>query len=187
MANHVHSQEGNGGENDVQLPSPSQSSTSKPTLKEFISNQLGKNSDRVYNKLSTEMGIHDIDLLIFSDENDIIQLCQSLDLSFVQKMKFKAGIRKLKISFQPQQPQSIVTISPKEQAMIDKIKTAIKRCSDLQNIFEHHFNSIEDHLAVKKSEIHTKINDAIKALQNREKSLYQQVTFINKYTKNRIF
>ena len=171
MAHFVNTHEG--GEANESTSEPS--SSDKPTLQELISRELGQSANTIYTKLTTEIGITKIDSLIFMDLSDLNELCTALNLSFGEKLKFKAAIIKLQQLFKPQQPQSIVTISSKEEKMIQKIDVAIKQSNDIQNILEQHFNTIDDNTSTVKTQIHTEIDNAIKSLQNREKLLYQQV------------
>ena len=179
MAHSVSTQEGD-GENDAK-------SSDKPTLKEFISRELGQNADQIYTKLTSEFSITDIDTLIYCKDEHIDELCKELKLAFGEKLKFSAGIRKLKSMYQPQSPQAIVTISKQEQTMIDKVNLGIKQANDIQQILEKHFNSVDDHLSAIKSQVDAKIDAVMLSLQNRKKSLHQQVFFIFIFAKSHHF
>ena len=146
-------------------------SSHKPTLKEFLSQELGENADQIYHKLCIELSITDIDSIIFTKEDHLEQLCELLQLTFVEKLKFTAGVRKLELLFN----RSFVTISKQEQNTIDRLNLELKKATDTQQTFEQYFDTIDEHLSSLKSQINTEIANAITLLQDRKKLIYKQL------------
>eukprot|EP01083_Nonionella_stella_P289740 985967_1 len=155
------------------------SSSNKPTLKEFLRGTLSANSDAIHTKLTSALGIDDVDPLIFCDEQDLNELCQTLQLPFGDRIKFKAGIRKLKLKFQPQlqsQPQpQMITISHSEQSIIDKLNTALKQTNEVKQLFERHVNTVDKHVTTIKGQMDTQIDNLIQALQDKKTALYRSL------------
>ena len=149
-------------------------SQKKPTLKEFISRELGQDTDDIYQKLTSEIGITHIDLLIFSDPSEINEICQKLKLKFVEKMKFKTAIKKLQ-QIAASKPSQNVNISKEDQAMIDKMDLALKQSQGIKQHFDQQRGSIDNIVEVQTANIDSQIENAMKLLQNRKNELYKQV------------
>eukprot|EP01084_Bolivina_argentea_P064134 117006_1 len=172
MAYQVNTAQANAGEEDNE---GSSSTSNKPTLKEFLSREMGQSGAQILTNLESKVGITDIDSLIFIFEGDLNELCQALGLPFGDKIRFKAAVSKLQHTFKPKQPQTIVTISPKEQSRIDQIDMAMKQSNGLQTLFQKHLNQIDDHIASAESQVNTQIDAVIEALQSRKKALHQNL------------
>eukprot|EP01083_Nonionella_stella_P112832 332344_1 len=172
MAYQVNTAQANAGEEDNE---GSSSTSNKPTLKEFLSREMGQSGAQILTNLESKVGITDIDSLIFIFEGDLNELCQALGLPFGDKIRFKAAVSKLQHTFKPKQPQTIVTISPKEQSRIDQIDMAMKQSNGLQTLFQKHLNQIDDHIASAESQVNTQIDAVIESLQLRKKALHQNL------------
>eukprot|EP01083_Nonionella_stella_P094890 266354_1 len=140
-----------GGENEGSSLSP---------LKEFLSKELGTNSDAIHTKLRS-LGIINTDTLLFSDEPDLNELCQALELSFGVKMQFKAGVRKLKQKAQSKQQPEMVTITCTEfeQDIIDKLNLGLTRSTDIQQLFQRHSSTLEEHVSTIKTQFITQMDE----------------------------
>eukprot|EP01083_Nonionella_stella_P234304 824868_1 len=168
MAYQVNTTGAKPGEEDNDVSSIS----SKPTLKAFLSQEMGQSAVQIHTNLVSNVGITDIDSLIFIFESDLNELCQELGLKFGDKIKFKSAVSKLQHTFKPKQ---FVTISSKEQPHIDKINIAIKQANDLQTALQKHLNRIDDHIASAESQVNAQIDGVIESLQRRKKTLQQNL------------
>ncbi len=159
------------GENDAQV-----SPFNPPQLQEFIATQLGE-INNLYNKL-IGCGIKNIKTLIYIDNDDLKELCNELKLSFSNKMKFKAEIRELKDLYKPKKEianQSFITITENEQFYLNKLQLLLKQSNDLKYIFATHSNQIDNEIINAKTKIDNTINNIIKTLKIRQKTLHTKV------------
>eukprot|EP01084_Bolivina_argentea_P197897 339025_1 len=118
---------GTEGENEGLSIEPCETSSSNSlSLKAFIHNEFQNPtlSDEIYSKL-IEHDIKELDILIFSDDNDLNKLYNELNLSLGNTMKFKALIRRLKNKNASSPNSNIVPITTKEQNEINKIESAL--------------------------------------------------------------
>ena len=150
-------------------------SDTNPSLKEFLSEH--NISDNIYSKVE-EAGI-DWNTLLHIEPNELDILCSKevLDLPFMIKIKFKAAIKQLQSLYKPKSSQSvqIVRITMEEQQYLDQISAELKKASNIQTLFENHFNQIEDHVVDIKGNIDNEFESIIKNLHQRKQSLYRQV------------
>ena len=168
MAQQVATQEGS-GENEI-----CSDSSNQPTMKEFLAREFEQTGDEIHQKI-VNIGITNIDTLIHIDDKDLDELRGKLNLGFADKVKFRSAVKKLQETYKRQPQQSIVTISAKEQSMMDQLNLAMKQSLDIQQIFQRHFNSIEDHMAKVNTQIDNQIDSVIQALQQRKTALHKQV------------
>ena len=106
-----------------------------------------------------------------------------LQLKLKLKVKFKRRLADLKR--QQMATPSIVFMHPEAQSLFDGVDMAIKRSADIEQIFDDHFNSIDDHVSSFKATVDEEIEAVIATLQDRKKTLHQKVC--DSLTQNRIF
>ena len=145
-------------------------------LRECIAEQFvdGAVANKIYTKLH-EVGVVDVDSLIFCDDKDLSELCAELQLSLAHKMKFKAFVRKIKYKYQPKQKQNVVTITSNEQQIISNIDFATRQSNSLHHAFEEHFNQIDPLCIRTKHKINTTIDKIIQSLLRRKEVLLNKV------------
>eukprot|EP01084_Bolivina_argentea_P269857 458746_1 len=127
----------------------------------------------IYPKLESH-GMHNLDIFLFMEPNEMNELCKLINLDFVTSMKFKTAIRKLQDSRHKTQ-QNIIAITMKEQNEIDKILFLLNQCNDIQSIFEKHFIEIDENVINIKGEINTKFIEIHKKLEIQKQNLFKQI------------
>ena len=148
-------------------------SDTNPSLKEFLSEH--NIPDDVYSKLE-EVSV-DWNTLLHIEPSELDILCgkQLLNLPFMIKIKFKAAIKQLQLLYKPKTPQHIIRITMEEQKYLDQIGIELKKCANVQTLFENHFDQVEDHVVNIKEDIDNKFECIIQKLHQRKQLLYNQV------------
>jgi len=145
-----------------------------PTLNQFLHQIFEDKAQGIWQKLSSDnIGVTDLKHLIRLTDIGVSEICERLELSFIDKVKFKWTLSELRE--RQKTASSVVTISPKEQSLIDSVEAAIKRSSDIQQIFNDHFNSIDDRVSSAKAAVDDEIESAIAALRKRREALHQKI------------
>eukprot|EP01084_Bolivina_argentea_P227181 383718_1 len=100
-------------------------------------------SNELYSKL-VEMKLS-LEELLLTDDNDLNDLCNNMNLKGSNKIKFKALIRKQKQLNNPTPQIHVVTVSKTEQHQINKINITLKQLQHLNELLDTYPNEIEEH------------------------------------------
>ena len=145
-----------------------------PTLAQYLADL-----PIVYAKLEA-IGMTDVDTFVFIADTDLDKLCtkeHGIDLSFMDAVKFKSAIRKLRSEFaRDREPESAaVPVSTEEQAHVDRVHLAAKQATDAQALFEKHLSQIEEHAVDMKSSVDSQFERINQTLLQRKQALHDKV------------
>eukprot|EP01084_Bolivina_argentea_P227180 383717_1 len=145
-------------------------------LKQIIENTY-KNKEignEIYSKLlEMEIGLEE---LLLTDDNDLNDLCNNMNLKGSNKIKFKALIRKQKQLNNPTSNKHFITISKTEQHEINKIDMTLKQLQNLSQLLDIHSNEIEHHANKIILKVNQQFEEIFKILKIRQKILTDKIT-----------